>query len=292
MNVEGRTEGLTPPERWRGGAVVSNFDDVAVVHAGDDVAEMEDAVVVSDDDDRAIGTDGGLAQQLHDLSAGFVVERGGRFVADKQFRLMHEAAHDRHALLLAAGELRGKALDFLPIPRLASTSEAFATARARDQPAITRGIAAFSAAVRAGNRLYCWKTKPMFLARYFVFRASPIAETSSPKITTLPASPSRMPAMTESSVVLPQPEGPTSRDICPASTSQSTPRSAATRFSPVPKYFSTPRMRTAARGASAGAFVAVGKCGGRHRHTSTTEDHGRLQHDHAPDAQDAGKNAD
>ena len=33
------------------------------------------------------------------------------------------------------------------------------------QPAITSGIAAFSAAVSAGKRLYCWNTKPMFLAR-------------------------------------------------------------------------------------------------------------------------------
>ena len=270
MNVEGRTKGLR--RRRGGGAVVSNFDDVAVVHAGDDVAVMEDAVVVSDDDDRAIGTDGGLAEQLHDLSAGFMVERGGRFVAHEQFRLMHETAQSPRAVAGRRRAAREDSGSFLPIPRLASTSDAFATARARDQPAITKGIAAFSAAVRAGNRLYCWKTKPMFLARYFVFRASPIAETSSPKITTLPASPSRMPAMTERSVVFPQPEGPISRDIWPASTSQSTPRSAATRFSPVPKYFSTPRMRTAARGAARRGLSSVEEV---RRSSSAHLNHGR-----------------
>ena len=80
---------------------------------------------------------------------------------------------------------------------------------------MTSGIAAFSAAVRAGRRLYCWKTKPMFLARNRVFWRSLIAVTSWPKMLTSPSSPSRMPAMTESRVVLPHPDGPTMSDIWP-----------------------------------------------------------------------------
>ncbi len=110
---------------------------------------------------------------------------------------------------------------------------------------MTSGIDAFSAAVSAGKRLYCWKTKPMFLARNRVRSRSPIAVTLLPKMVTSPSSQSRMPAMTDRSVVLPHPDGPTSSDICPLETSQSTPRSACTRRSPDPKCLVTPRMRTA-----------------------------------------------
>ena len=80
----------------------------------------------------------------------------------------------------------------------------------------------FSAAVRAGNRLYCWKTKPMLRPRNRVFSRSRIAVISWPNTDTVPSSASRIPAMTESKVVLPQPEGPTINDICPLYTSQST----------------------------------------------------------------------
>jgi len=45
------------------------------------------------------------------------------------------------------------------------TVVARATARARGTPAMSSGTAAFSAAVSAGSRLYCWKTNPMFLQR-------------------------------------------------------------------------------------------------------------------------------
>ncbi len=138
MNVEGRTTGLR--RRRGGGAVVSNLDDVAVVHAGDAVAEMEDAVVVGDDDDRAIGTDGGLAEQLHDLSAGFVVERGGRFVAHEQFRLMHEARAIATRCCWPPESCEGRLWTFLPIP---SDRKYLATPSPRpapcDQPAITSG---------------------------------------------------------------------------------------------------------------------------------------------------------
>jgi hypothetical protein len=40
--------------------------------------------------------------------AGLVIERGGRFIADDQFRAMHQRTGDGDALLLAAGKLRGQ----------------------------------------------------------------------------------------------------------------------------------------------------------------------------------------
>ena len=115
----------------------------------------------------------------------------------------------------------GRLASFLPIPSADKTSPAFLTARCFVQPAITRGIAAFSAAVSAGRRLYCWNTKPMFWARNRVSVRSLIVVSSLPKMLTVPLSPSRMPAMTDSKVVLPQPDGPTIKVIWPLKISQS-----------------------------------------------------------------------
>ena len=73
-------------------ASVLDLDDPAVVHVGDPVAEVEDAVVVGDDHDGAVGPDGRLAEQFHDGQAGLVVERRGRLVADQQARLVDQGA--------------------------------------------------------------------------------------------------------------------------------------------------------------------------------------------------------
>jgi hypothetical protein len=48
-----------------------------------------------------------LPQQLEDLAAGLGVEVAGRLVGEDDGRLRDESAGDRHALLLAAGELGG-----------------------------------------------------------------------------------------------------------------------------------------------------------------------------------------
>jgi hypothetical protein len=55
------------------------------------------------------------------------------------------------------------------------TSPALRTARSRDQPAIISGIAAFSAAVKAGRWLNCWNTNPIIRARKHVRARSLIA---------------------------------------------------------------------------------------------------------------------
>src|SRR5690242_17638128 len=92
--------GVRVEPRGSGGGLagpVLDLDDPAVVHAGDPVAEVEDPVVVGDDDDRAVGADGDLAEQLHDGQAGLVVERGGRLVADEEPGLVHQGARDGDA---------------------------------------------------------------------------------------------------------------------------------------------------------------------------------------------------
>ncbi len=103
----------------------------------------------------------------------------------------------------------GRLRSFLPMPSAARTSPACSTARCFDQPAITRGIAAFSAAVSAGRRLYCWNTKPMFWRETWSASGRSSSSARGRRYSTSPASQSRMPAMTDSNVVLPQPDGPT-----------------------------------------------------------------------------------
>ena len=84
--------------------VVDHAADAAVFHLRDTVGETEDAVVMGHDDDAALGRAGKIADKLHDVGAGILIERRGRLIADQQRRLMHEGARDRHALLLAARE--------------------------------------------------------------------------------------------------------------------------------------------------------------------------------------------
>ncbi len=59
-----------------------------------------------------------LLQQRHDLDAGARVERTGRLVGENQRRVVDERARDRHALLLAARQLRGLMIGALAEPDL------------------------------------------------------------------------------------------------------------------------------------------------------------------------------
>ena len=89
--------------------IVDHAADTAVFHLRDAVGETEDAVVVRHDDDATFGRTGQVADHLHDLGAGVLIEGRGRFVADQERRLVHEGAGDGDALLLAAGERVGAA---------------------------------------------------------------------------------------------------------------------------------------------------------------------------------------
>src|SRR5262249_42155203 len=105
--------------------------------------------------------------------------------------------------------------------------------------------AAFSAAVREDNKLYCWKTNPMFSRRKTTF-AEPFSLSGSIPITaSSPPDLLSRPPITQSSVVLPHPLNPTSKVISPKFASKSTPFNARTRLSPEPKSFVTCRQLTA-----------------------------------------------
>jgi hypothetical protein len=75
-------------------------------------------VVRREQDGRARGVDG--AEQLEDAVRGALVEVARRLVRQHDQRIVHERPRDRHALLLAAGQLAGSFSDFAARPTCAS----------------------------------------------------------------------------------------------------------------------------------------------------------------------------
>ena len=63
-------------------------------------------------------------QQIDDLGAGRLVEIAGRLVGDEDRRLGRQRARERHALLLAAGQLRRIVVQPLASPTAASSRAA------------------------------------------------------------------------------------------------------------------------------------------------------------------------
>ena len=76
-----------------------------VVHAGDAVGVVKDAVVMGHDQDGAIFAARHVFEEFHDHVAVLRVQCCGGFVADDELRLMHQRTGDGHALLLPAGKL-------------------------------------------------------------------------------------------------------------------------------------------------------------------------------------------
>src|SRR5215831_16646854 len=134
--------------------------------------------------------------------------------------------------------------------RIAATA---AAARAIGIPAATSGMAAFSAAVNAGSRLYCWKMKPTLLRRKPTLAASDICVIRLPQTSTSPLVGVRIPAIIEIRVVLPQPDGPTSIVSSPAGASKSIPCNTSTVPSPAAKDLVTLLQRTAMAGSVIGS---------------------------------------
>ena len=113
------------------------------------------AIVVRDDDDRAIGLHRHFSQQFHNALAVFGIERRRRFVANQQPRFMRKrpgdrrrAAAGRRKVLPAVHTAIGEPNFFQPFFRHRHGAR-------RCMPPMMSGTATFSAAVSAGSRLYC-----------------------------------------------------------------------------------------------------------------------------------------
>src|SRR5207237_47438 len=78
--------------------------EAAVLQPEDAVGDVADAVVVGDDDDRALLLAGDVVEQLDDFVAVARVEVRGRLVGKDELRVIGERASDGNALTFAAGK--------------------------------------------------------------------------------------------------------------------------------------------------------------------------------------------
>ena len=101
------------------------FYNSAIFHLGNPVGERENPTVVGDHDDASIGSEGALLQQLEGMMPRLGIERGCRFVADDQLRVVDEGPGDSHALLLTARELLREGADPIAETQILEDSRRF-----------------------------------------------------------------------------------------------------------------------------------------------------------------------
>ena len=179
-------------------------------HHADAVGEHRRLVErVGDEEDRRRG----LAPQAQELvahqEARLLVERAERLVEQDQARLHDERARDAHALAHAARELRRIAGREVGQGRRASARRARACAfSAALSFARRRPNATLPATSSQGSEASSWNTTPMpsgALAR----------DRAGPRTRSLPSVAGVRPAISSSSVDLPQPDGPTTAKNSP-----------------------------------------------------------------------------
>jgi hypothetical protein len=95
------------------------MDDAPVLHVGNGVCELEDAVVVGHDHDCALRRDSHTAQDVHHRVARLGVERRSGLVAHDEARLIDQRAGDRDTLLLATGQFARQCIDVVSQAELA-----------------------------------------------------------------------------------------------------------------------------------------------------------------------------
>ena len=111
-SVRGSSRGRHGPSRSPGAVKNSSggrgLDDLAAIHEHDPVRDAPgESHLVRDDDHRhAVARE--IGHDVEDLLDHLRIERRGRLVEQHDHRIHRERARDRHALLLAAGELRRK----------------------------------------------------------------------------------------------------------------------------------------------------------------------------------------
>ena len=147
-----------------------------------------------------------------------------------------ERARDGDALLLSAREVARQEVRRSPSPTRSSTRVASSCAARPRMPFTFSAYSTFSSAVRAGNRLYCWNTKPIERRRTSRSCAAPRrVDASRPRPSSSPEVGVRMQPMIESSVVLPEPEGPSSATTSPGATVHARRRAAPRRAASPPR---------------------------------------------------------
>src|SRR5450631_3228033 len=199
---------------------------------GDFVGEPQ--LVGRDDHGQAI-LDREAPDHLQHLIDQFRIERRGRLIEQQHARVRGNGARNRNALLLAAGQMpRQRAGTVAEADAFEQFSRAPVGVRPRNAGTQRNGPATFSSAVRWPNRLNCWNTMPTpTMARSLARSRGESGLPSSrkpmrrPPTLTVPASqPSRW-LIHRSSVLLPDPLGPSNATTSPSRTVISTPASTA-----------------------------------------------------------------
>ena len=144
----------------------------SVAERHDARAVLGDVRLVRDEHDRQALLAVEPLEDVHHLDARARIEVAGRLVGQQQLRVVHERAGNRHALLLAAGQLvRMMAEPFAQADGAQRLGARAPLTRACCTPAYSSGSSTFSSALVRGSRLNPWKTKPIFVLRTRARRA-------------------------------------------------------------------------------------------------------------------------
>ena len=147
--------------------------------------------------------------QIHDGLADLVIERGGGLVAEDQPRLVHERAGERDTLLLAAGERARERVEAILQPEF---DEQFLRLRDGLAPLHARGEERHRRVLggrQRGQQIVLLEDESEILpAKIDALLGPEVLDVFAEQLD-LAAGLSSRPAITESSVVLPQPLGPT-----------------------------------------------------------------------------------
>ncbi len=156
-----------------------------------------------------------LELELHRL-AELEVEGGERLVEQQRARQVDQRPGERDALLLAAGELvRAAVGELAELDDVEHLHAPAVRASAAGTFFDRRPNATLSTIDMWGNSAYCWKT--VLTLRLY----GGTDDTSSPSSSTAPLVGCSKPAIIFSSVVLPQPDGPSSEKNSPRAIAKS-----------------------------------------------------------------------
>ena len=172
-------------------------------------------------------------QQIDDLLAGGLVEIAGRLVGEQDRRIGRERARQRDALLLAAGELRRIVMQPFAEPDrgqllLGARMRVGSRRRVRAAPRRSPARSWSGSGGTTGRR--CRRC----VHENVQARPRPVALKLVPSTTTSPLSGRSSPAMTMSSVDLPEPDGPIRPTALPEATRRLISFRICTRAAPEP----------------------------------------------------------
>ena len=182
---------------------------------------------------------GDIGQQRHDRMTVAAVQSSCGLVGEDRRRVADHGTRDRNALLFAGTELTRKCIDLVAeansvqrIYRLGVSIQGPCTRHFERQPDILDRSERRKQMIGLKDEATCRRR----ISASCSGRSSAVV---CPRIRTVPLVGVSMQPSTKRSVVLPLPDGPINRTNSPPASERLTPRNAATRPAPVPRYFTT-----------------------------------------------------